>query len=90
VIRVTRLNGDPFVLNTDLIERLEAHPDTVVTLVDGTRYVVREPVDDLIRDIQMFRAEILSWASLISHKSVPLTRTASDHALAQDAARNGN
>ena len=36
MIRVTRLNGEQFALNPDLIERVEAHPDTVAFLVDGT------------------------------------------------------
>ena len=46
MIRVTRLNGERFALNPDLIERVEGHPDTVAFLVDGTKYVVKESVDD--------------------------------------------
>ena len=49
VIRVTRLNGEQFALNPDLIERVEAHPDTVVFLVDGTKYVVKESFDEVLR-----------------------------------------
>ncbi len=60
VIRVTRLNGEQFALNPDLIERVEAHPDTVVFLMDGTRYVVTEPVEDVLRSIREYRAEILT------------------------------
>ncbi len=60
VIRVTRLNGEQFALNPDLIERVEAHPDTVVHLVDGTRYVVTETVDDVLREILEYRAGILA------------------------------
>jgi flagellar protein FlbD len=60
VIRVTRLNGEQFALNPDLIERVEAHPDTVVFLVDGTRYVVTESVDEVMRDIREYRAGILA------------------------------
>jgi flagellar protein FlbD len=60
VIRVTRLNGEQFALNPDLIERVEAHPDTVVFLVDGTRYVVRETVDEVLREIREYRAGILA------------------------------
>ena len=48
MIRVTRLNGERFALNPDLIERVEAHPDTVVFLIDGTKYVVRETVDEVL------------------------------------------
>ena len=41
MITVTRLNGPAFALNPDLIERIETTPDTVITLVDGAKYVVR-------------------------------------------------
>jgi flagellar protein FlbD len=60
VIRVTRLNGERFALNPDLIERVEGHPDTVVFLVDGTKYVVRESVDEVLQEIREYRAGILA------------------------------
>jgi flagellar protein FlbD len=60
VIRVTRLNGDWFALNADLIERVEAHPDTVAFLVDGTKYVVKESVDEVLAEIREYRAGILA------------------------------
>ena len=60
MIRVTRLNGERFALNPDLIERVEGHPDTVVFLVDGTKYVVRESVDDVLQEIREYRAGILA------------------------------
>ena len=60
MIRVTRLNGEGFALNPDLIERVEAHPDTVAFLVDGTKYVVRESVDEVLQEIREYRAGILA------------------------------
>ncbi len=60
MIRVTRLNGERFALNPDLIERVEAHPDTVAFLVDGTKYVVRESVDEVLQEIREYRAAILA------------------------------
>ena len=60
MIRVTRLNGERFALNPDLIERVEAHPDTVAFLVDGTKYVVKETVDEVLQEIREFRASILA------------------------------
>ena len=62
MIRVTRLNGEHFALNPDLIERVEGHPDTVVFLVDGTRYIVREGVDEVLDEIREYRASILATA----------------------------
>ncbi|SOE01163.1 flagellar FlbD family protein [Blastococcus haudaquaticus] len=60
MIRVTRLNGEHFALNADLIERVEAHPDTVAFLVDGTKYVVKETVDEVLTEIREYRAGILA------------------------------
>ena len=60
MIRVTRLNGEQFALNPDLIERVEAHPDTVAFLVDGTKYVVKESVDEVLDEIREYRAGILA------------------------------
>ena len=63
VIQLTRLNSQAFALNTDLIERIEETPDTVLTLIDGTRYVVQEPVDDVIDRVITFRARVVERAT---------------------------
>ena len=62
MIRVTRLNGEHFALNADLIERVEGHPDTVITLLEGNKYLVAESVDLVIREIREYRASILATA----------------------------
>ena len=62
MIRVTRLNGERFALNPDLVERVEGHPDTVVFLVDGTRYIVAESVEEVLVEIREYRASILATA----------------------------
>ena len=59
MILVTRLNGPQFAVNADLIERAEATPDTVLTLVDGTKYVVAESVQEVIARVRQFRASVL-------------------------------
>jgi flagellar protein FlbD len=46
MIILTRLHGPNAAVNCDLIERVKATPDTVLTLVDGSRYVVRETVSE--------------------------------------------
>ena len=51
MITVTRRNGTTFALNPDLIERVEATPDTVVTLVSGTKYVVAETVEEIVAEM---------------------------------------
>jgi len=65
VVILTRLNGNAFALNPDLIERAESTPDTVVTLVDGTKYVVRESVEDLIAAVRDYRSSVVAAAGAL-------------------------
>lgn len=62
MIQLTRLNDERFALNTDLIERIESTPDTVVTLIDGTKYLVAEPLDVVIDRVIEFRARVITTA----------------------------
>jgi flagellar protein FlbD len=66
MIILTRLNGPAFALNPDLIERAEETPDTVVTLVDGKHYLIRESLRDLIEIIRNDRASVLALARDVS------------------------
>ena len=66
MIVLTRLNGDKFALNCDLVERVDAHPDTVLTLVDGTKYLVTESIDTVVELVRDFRAGVLVRASELS------------------------
>ena len=70
MILLRRLNGTEFGVNADLIERLEITPDTVVTLVDGTKYVVADTVDEVVDRIIAFRARILATAEASEDGSV--------------------
>ncbi len=63
VISLTRLNGQRFALNPDLIERVDVTPDTVVTLIDGAKYLVAESLDEVIAEIRRFRASIVALAN---------------------------
>ena len=49
MIKLTRLDGENFVLNADLIRYVEARPDTYITLSDGDRTIVRETMDEVMR-----------------------------------------
>lgn len=62
MIVVTRLNGPPLAINCDLIERAEETPDTVLTLVDGTKYIVQENLVEIIGRIREFRASVVVLA----------------------------
>lgn len=60
MIRVTRLNHAPMVLNADLIEHIDVTPDTVITLTTGQILRVRETADEVVRRIVEFRRQILA------------------------------
>ena len=55
MIRVTRFNGSKFIINCEWIETIEATPDTMITLVNGNRYIVTEPVDAVIASVVEFK-----------------------------------
>jgi len=58
MVKVTRLNGSEFVVNSDLIEFIEATPDTVITLNTGKKIIVVETVDEVLREIVKYRRKI--------------------------------
>ncbi len=58
MIRLTRLNHVPLVLNSDLIEHIDVTPDTVITLTTGQILRVRESADEVVRRIVDFRRRI--------------------------------
>ena len=58
MIRLTRLNRVPLVLNSDLIEHIDVTPDTVITLTTGQILRVRETAEEVIHRIVDFRRQI--------------------------------
>ena len=69
MINVTRLNGPAFALNPDLIERVEATPDTVIHLVGGTNYVVVESVEEIVARVRESRAAVIALSHLIDQRT---------------------
>jgi flagellar protein FlbD len=59
MIRLTRLNKQPFVLNSDLIKFIENAPDTVISLVNGEKIVVLETGEQILARIVEFRRRLL-------------------------------
>jgi len=49
MIKLTRLGGEQFILNADLIRYVEARPDTFITLTTGERIVVTQSMDEVLR-----------------------------------------
>jgi flagellar protein FlbD len=59
MIQLTRLNNARLALNCDLIKYVEAAPDTVITLLNGEKLVVRETTEQVIERVRDFRRSVL-------------------------------
>lgn len=66
MIKLTRLNGSVYVLNCELIETVEATPDTVISTKEAKKYVCKESVDEVIARTIEFKGKIQIFAN--SHK----------------------
>lgn len=60
MIQLTRLNGIPIVLNSDLIKTAESSPDTMITLINGEKIIVRETCEDISERVLEYRARLLA------------------------------
>lgn len=60
MIELTRLNGNPMVLNSDLIKIAEASPDTMLTLITGEKLIVREECGEVVERVLAYRARLLA------------------------------
>jgi flagellar protein FlbD len=76
MITLTRLTGAQFALNPDLVERVDCTPDTVITLVDGTTYLVSESLRQVADLALEYRARIVAGASAIEREDASATRPA--------------
>ena len=78
MIILTRLNGEQFAVNCDLVERVDAHPDTVLTLVDATKYIVAETLAEVVERVRDFRAGVLVRSSELQRGLPPAADGAAD------------
>jgi len=83
VIVVTRLNGAQFGVNPDLLQRVDSAPDTILTLIDGTKYIVRESMAEVIARVNEHRAQLLARAQEIQADPTPAVE------LVREAAADG-
>jgi flagellar protein FlbD len=60
MIKLTRLNHVPLIVNADLIEHVEVTPDTVVALTTGQKFMVLESAEEVIEKVIQFRKAIQS------------------------------
>lgn len=63
MIHLTRLNGNPLVVNSDLIKSAESSPDTMLTLINGEKIVVLESCDEVLHRTIAYRGRIFAEAA---------------------------
>ena len=63
MIQLTRLNNTRLAVNCDLIKFVEEAPDTVITLLNGEKLVVRETTAEVIECVRRFRRSVLTGGS---------------------------
>lgn len=60
MVSITKLNNQDIVINSDLIEYIEATPDTTITMTNGHKIIARESVQDIINKIIDYKREIFT------------------------------
>ena len=55
MIKVSRLNKEEFYVNSELIEFIEETPNTVITLTNGKKIVVRESIEEIVERVVVFK-----------------------------------
>jgi flagellar protein FlbD len=58
MIKLTRLNKQEYYLNSDMVETVETTPDTVITMLNGKKFIVSESADDVVERIIRFKGKI--------------------------------
>ena len=58
MIKITRLNDKEIVVNCELIEMVEANPDTTITTTTGRKLIVKESVEDIVLATKRYKKEI--------------------------------
>jgi flagellar protein FlbD len=63
MIKLTRFNGASFYLNITHIETVEATPDTVITLFNDRKYIVKESAESIAESVRAFYQNVHSALS---------------------------
>ncbi|HOT47424.1 MAG TPA: flagellar FlbD family protein [Spirochaetota bacterium] len=60
MITLHKLNGAEFILNNNHIETIESTPDSVITLMNEKKYIVKETADEIIQKIREYQVGVLT------------------------------
>jgi len=66
MIKVRRLNGSEMTLNAELIEWVEASPDTTIALVTGNRFIVQETVQQVVDAVVQYKKKVYAESRVIN------------------------
>lgn len=58
MVRISRFDGSEFYVNADLIETIEMTPDTIISLTNGKKLVVRESAEEVVARVVDYRRRI--------------------------------
>ena len=70
MIKVSRLNGKEYYINCELIESIERTPDTVITFLDGKKFVVVETPEEIINSIIEYKRNIFSKLPVLNRGDI--------------------
>ncbi|MEG2143703.1 MAG: flagellar FlbD family protein [Oscillospiraceae bacterium] len=59
MVILTKLSGQPFALNCDMMESITENPDTTILLSNGKIYIVAESMADVIAKITDYKQRLL-------------------------------
>jgi len=79
MIQLTRLNHHPLAVNSDLIKFVEQAPDTVITLLNGEKIVVRESTQEVLERVVQFRRSVLQGIMLWWDNRAAILSAAENH-----------
>jgi len=60
MIRLTGFNKKEFILNAEVIEKIEKMPETLITLINGKKYIVIESTEEVIDKILKYKKRIFA------------------------------
>ena len=90
MIQLTRLNNTRLAVNCDLIKFVEEAPDTVITLLNGEKLVVRETTAEVIECVRQFRRSVLTAAPETRSLPVQVDGLSSDSPVHSDVSSEGH
>jgi len=63
MIRLTKMDGNPVMVNADWIQSLEPTPDTLITLMNGYKIIVRENIENVVKAFETYKKRVQSFPS---------------------------